>query len=60
MVFVGVFVFGCCLRTLCMYEDGCVLWVGFRIAGHGFVFGGGGGVPITGQGFILGVWALSR
>ncbi len=35
MVFVGVLVFGCCLRTLGMYKDGCVLWVGFRIAGHG-------------------------
>ena len=57
MVFVGVLVFGCCLRTLMslgMYEDGCVLWVGFRISGHGFVFGGGRGVPLSGQGFILG------
>ena len=41
-MFVGVWVCGCCLRTLCMYEDGGVLWVGFRIAGHGFVFGGVG------------------
>ena len=32
--------------SLGMYEDGCVLWVGFRIAGHGFVFWGGGGVPL--------------
>ena len=29
-----------------MYEDGCVLWVGFRIAGHGFVFLGGWGCPV--------------
>ena len=28
--------------------------VRLRIAGHGFVFGGSGGVPLSGQGFILG------
>ena len=57
-MFVGVWVFGCCLRTLmslAMYEDGCVLWVGFRIAGHGFVFGGGWGCPVIGT-LLVGVY----
>jgi len=35
-----------------MYEDGCVLWVGFRIAGQGFVFLGGGGVPLWYAGYV--------
>ena len=55
-MFVGVLQAGRLLRTLTsllplrlwrsVYEDGCVLCVGFRIPGHGFVFWGVGVSPL--------------